>query len=64
MIFTLQLLEYTVRPRSTRPRFARASKVRGFELGPKKFEIRDFVYKAYIQNRVSQILSTFQTAIF
>ena len=33
----------TVRPRDTRPRAARTSQVHVFELGPKKFEMNEFM---------------------
>ena len=34
---------YTVRPRDTRPRAARTLQVHVFELGPKKFEMNEFM---------------------
>ena len=33
----------TVRPRDTRPQAARTSQVHVFELGPKKFEMNEFM---------------------
>ena len=37
------ILRYTVRPRDTRPRAARTSQKHVFELGPKKFEMNEFM---------------------
>ena len=36
-------IRYTVRPRDTRPRATRTSQVHVFELGPKKFEMNEFM---------------------
>ena len=38
----------TARPRDTRPQAARTSQVHVFELGPKKFEMNEFMYTANI----------------
>ena len=36
-------IRYTVRPRDTRPQAAQTSQVNVFELGPKKFEMNEFM---------------------
>ena len=37
------LFIYTAKPRDTRPQAARTSQVHVFELGPKKFEMNEFM---------------------